>query len=59
MVPGGRVTGPFLRARALRAVARIAQRHGDRLPIVGSGGIMTPEDAQAFLHAGARLVQFS
>ncbi len=57
LVRGGRVSGPFLRDRALRAVSRIARRHGDRMPVVGSGGVMCPEDVTAFLDAGAKLVQ--
>jgi dihydroorotate dehydrogenase len=57
LVPDGRASGPFLRERALAAVARIHRRHGDRLPVVGSGGISTPEDVVAFLDAGAKLVQ--
>ena len=30
---------------------------GDRLPIIASGGVFKPEDAQAKLDAGASLVQ--
>jgi dihydroorotate dehydrogenase len=54
---GGRASGPFLRARALAAVERLARRHGDRLPVVGAGGVMSPDDVSSFLDAGAKLVQ--
>jgi hypothetical protein len=57
LVPGGRLVGPLVRARALRAVARVAKRYGDALPVIGAGGIMSPDDARTFLDAGARLVQ--
>ena len=33
------------------------RRTGGRLPIVASGGVMTPADARAKLEAGASLVQ--
>lgn len=57
MLPGGEITGPFLHTRALAVIERIAKRHGDKLPIIGAGGIMSPDDALATLDAGARLVQ--
>lgn len=40
-----------------RLVKEVAHRTGGRLPIVASGGVMTPDDAQAKLDAGAVLVQ--
>ncbi|MEG2866002.1 MAG: quinone-dependent dihydroorotate dehydrogenase, partial [Mucinivorans sp.] len=33
------------------------QRTGGRIPIIGVGGIMSVEDAQAMLEAGASLIQ--
>ena len=57
LLPGGRASGPFLRPRALAAISRIARRHGDRLPVVGAGGILGPDDVTAYLDAGATLVQ--
>lgn len=57
VLPDGEMDGPFLRERALSVVAHVARRHGDALPIIAAGGIMTPEDALAMLDAGARLVE--
>src|SRR5207248_1814996 len=54
LLPQGTMDGPFLRERALAVVERVA-RHG--LPVVGAGGIHTPEDAAALLDAGAKLVE--
>ncbi len=53
----GELDGPFLKARALQMVTRIAATHGSAFPVVASGGIQSPEDALAFLDAGAALVQ--
>ena len=57
LLEGGRMDAPFVRERALRAAEHIARRHGAKLPVVGAGGIFTPEDAVAFLDAGATLVE--
>jgi dihydroorotate dehydrogenase len=57
MLPEGELTGPFLHARALDVIARIARRHGDKFPVIGSGGIMSPDDALAAMGAGATLVE--
>jgi dihydroorotate dehydrogenase len=54
MEPGG-LSGRPLTARALEVV-RFVCRHTD-LPVIGVGGIMTPDDALALLDAGAALVQ--
>jgi dihydroorotate dehydrogenase len=53
----GQIDGRFLTARSLWVTERIARRHGDALPILGAGGIFTPDDALAYLDAGARLVE--
>lgn len=53
----GGLSGRPLRARALEVVRRLQTTTGDRLPIVGCGGIFTPDDAQRMLDAGAALVQ--
>lgn len=49
----GRPLGPIS-----REIVRFVHREtGGRLPIIGSGGIMTPDDAEAMFEAGASLVQ--
>lgn len=53
----GGLSGPPVHARALEVVARIAARAGDRLTIVGVGGIDSEADARALLAAGATLLQ--
>jgi dihydroorotate dehydrogenase len=57
LLPGGEMDGPFLLARALAVIARVVARAGDRLPVIGSGGVETPEDALKVIAAGARLVE--
>lgn len=54
--PGG-LSGAPLRERALAVVRHLHCRAGDRLPIVGCGGIATPDDARRMLDAGASLLQ--
>ena len=46
-----------LRARATEVICYLHQHSGGTLPIIGVGGIFTPEDAQEKLDAGASLVQ--
>ena len=53
----GGLSGRPLLARALAVVARLHTLAGERLPIVGCGGIFTPDDARRMLDAGASLVQ--
>lgn len=50
----GRLYGPALFPAALRLVQALA---GKGLPVIGSGGIYTPQDARAMLTAGAAAVQ--
>lgn len=52
---GGRIYGPWLKAQALRAVGQVARAVS--LPVIGSGGIHSPDDARDFLEAGAVAVQ--
>jgi dihydroorotate dehydrogenase (NAD+) catalytic subunit len=52
--PGGGLSGPAVRPVALSAVA--ACRAATSLPIVGSGGVGSGQDALAFLDAGASAV---
>ena len=51
----GGLSGAPLTRKSLRMVEAIAARTD--LPIMGSGGVMTPADAQSFFDAGAALVQ--
>ena len=53
----GGLSGRPLHARALAVVRHLHQRAGDRLPIIGAGGIFTPDDACRMLDAGASLLQ--
>ena len=53
----GRLSGRPLTARSIEIVRRIHERSGGAYPIIGSGGMMTPEDVEAMLAAGADLVQ--
>ncbi len=53
-VTGG-VSGPAIKPVALRMVYQVAR--AVRIPVLGIGGIATPEDALEFLIAGARAVQ--
>lgn len=54
--PGG-LSGRPLHQRAVAVVRALHQRAGDRLPIVGCGGIFTADDARRMLDAGASLLQ--
>ena len=56
-IGSGRLSGPPLTQRAVEIVRRIHALSGGTYPIIGSGGVMTPEDALAMLEAGADLVQ--
>ncbi|MBO3270310.1 quinone-dependent dihydroorotate dehydrogenase [Hymenobacter defluvii] len=53
----GGLSGRPLRARATEVIRYLHQRAGDALPIIGAGGIHSPQDAQEKLAAGAALVQ--
>ncbi len=53
----GGLSGKPLRERATRTIAHIAQQTNGKLPIIGVGGIASPQDAQEKLDAGAVLVQ--
>ncbi len=54
--PGG-MSGPPVRNRGLEVVARLRGRLGPDAVIIGVGGITTPDDARAYLAAGATLLQ--
>ena len=57
LLPDGVLDAPCVTTESLRQVERIARRHGDRFPVIGAGGIFTPEDALSFFDAGAKLIQ--
>jgi dihydroorotate dehydrogenase len=53
----GGLSGPVLRERALEVLVRLRERVGDRLALIGVGGVTTPDDVRERLSAGADLVQ--
>ena len=53
----GGLSGPVLRERALEVLVRLRDRGGDRLALIGVGGVTTPDDVGERLSAGADLVQ--
>jgi dihydroorotate dehydrogenase len=54
--PGG-VSGPPVAQRALEVLRRLYARVGDRLALIGVGGIETADDAWQRITAGASLLQ--
>ena len=53
----GGLSGDPLRALNTEMVRRVARLVGGKLPIIASGGVMSPEDYRQKLDAGATLVQ--
>ena len=53
----GGLSGATLTEKSTKIIAAIAEHLDGALPIIGVGGIMSPEDARAKLDAGATLVQ--
>jgi dihydroorotate dehydrogenase len=53
----GGLSGRPLAERANAIIAYIHARCGDRLPIIGAGGVQSAADAQRKLDAGAAMVQ--
>ena len=53
---GGAVSGAMLTERAIEMVRYIATKTEHNYPIIGSGGMMTPEDIKRMMEAGASLV---
>jgi dihydroorotate dehydrogenase len=51
----GRLYGPMVKPMILRLVGQMARRL--QVPIIGAGGIHTPNDARDYIEAGARAVQ--
>lgn len=56
-IGAGGLSGVPLRARSLDVLARLYARVGDRVTLIGVGGIEDAEDAWAMIAAGATLVQ--
>lgn len=56
-IGNGGLSGAPLRERAIEMVRYIHSRTEGRYPIIGVGGIMSPQDALDMLDAGASLVQ--
>ncbi|MBW2734818.1 MAG: dihydroorotate dehydrogenase (quinone), partial [Deltaproteobacteria bacterium] len=54
--PGG-LSGAPLFERSREVIARVYRTVGDRVPIIGVGGVATAEQALAHMRAGASLVQ--
>jgi len=52
----GGMSGPAIKPIAVRCIADVYRATEGRLPIIGTGGIMTGEDAIEFLLAGASLI---
>lgn len=53
----GGLSGAPLREMATEVIAQLAQAFGGAIPIIGVGGIFSPQDAVEKLSAGASLVQ--
>lgn len=53
----GGLSGKPLTKRSTEIIKYIAQKTEGKLPIIGVGGIMTPEDALEKIEAGASLIQ--
>lgn len=52
----GRIYGPLIKPVILRMVGQLARRY-TKIPIIGAGGIHTPQDARDYIEAGAVAVQ--
>jgi len=53
----GGLSGSPLRVRSEAVLHHVVERVNGRIPIVSSGGIMNPDDAQRRLDMGATLIQ--
>jgi len=56
-IGNGGLSGQPLKDRATEMISYIKQKTGGKLPIIGVGGVMSREDAQEKLDAGADLIQ--
>ncbi len=53
----GGLSGAPLTSRSTEVISAFYSHLGDQIPIIGVGGIMTAEDAQQKLQAGAKIIQ--
>lgn len=53
----GGLSGKPLRHKSTETIRYLVQKSGGKIPIIGVGGIMSPEDALEKIKAGASLVQ--
>ncbi len=53
----GRIYGPLVKPLVLRIVGRLRRQVADAIPIIGAGGIHSPQDARDYIEAGAVAVQ--
>lgn len=56
-IGAGGLSGAPLHGRALEVVRFITEKSGLKLPVIGAGGIMNPQEAANMLGAGASLLQ--
>lgn len=54
--PGG-LSGAPIAERVRQVVSFVTRETGERLPVVGVGGVMSPDDACRLMDAGASLIQ--
>lgn len=56
-IGNGGLSGQPVRNRSTEIIRYLAEKSGKAFPIIGSGGVFTPEDALEKINAGADLVQ--
>jgi dihydroorotate dehydrogenase len=56
-IGSGGLSGVPLRKKSTEIIRYITQKSMNRIPVIGSGGIMNPEDATEKIEAGASLIQ--
>jgi len=56
-IGNGGLSGKPLRNRSTEVIKYIVEKSNNKIPVIGVGGILTPQDAIEKLQAGAKLVQ--